>query len=278
MTKQSPCSQNNQISTAAGLLQGNTAAKSGQDLQHEGRHQASALSCCAADSSLPAFEREPAVPQAFVPEQHPLAALWLSRAALSRFSLTALLHLASRVDQLLSASSFDQTTPSAALAEQAHRHQEQSGGASRQRFSAQGIFLDRLRAHLHVRALSCLALAAPATSSSTPTPAPREDCMSAAASAVVNDMGVICQPHRDVMSTVEAADCSVLGNPAQSVAEHDKRPSPPCGEHQSSTQAAGTTVAAAAESGLQQDADPSLQPHDAPLEEAPSAVSCHGWR
>ena len=97
------------------------------------------------------------------PELHFLAPLWLSTAALSGFGLTALLHLACRVDENLSR--LAQTDPDqphipAAGAQQASGQVETSAADNTSPpATTEGMFLEELRRHLHFKSLASLAAA-----------------------------------------------------------------------------------------------------------------------
>lgn len=97
------------------------------------------------------------------PELHPLAPVWLSRAALSRFSLTALLHLACRVDELSgrpAQKDADQHQIPDPGAQQASGQVQKSAGIHLPPSATrQGVFLGELRRHLHFKALATLAAA-----------------------------------------------------------------------------------------------------------------------
>lgn len=97
------------------------------------------------------------------PELHPLALLWLSTAALSGFSLTALLHLACRVDEILCGGAQrdqDQLQIAASGAQQTSGQAQMPAGSNKSSpaiICKEGMFLEELRSHLHSKALVSLA-------------------------------------------------------------------------------------------------------------------------
>ena len=96
----------------------------------------------------------------FIPEHVPLAPLWLSAAALARSSLSALLHLAGRVDKDLCkpVEAESQQQMSTAGAQQTYGQEEKAAGdVSSASAARQGLFLEQLRRHLHVKSLASLA-------------------------------------------------------------------------------------------------------------------------
>ncbi|KAK9831744.1 hypothetical protein WJX74_007802 [Apatococcus lobatus] len=168
--------------------------------------------------------------QAFVPEQHHLAPLWLSNMAVSRFSLTALLHLASRVDEILSRHVLSDPRPqeiSDAGAQQTNNQVEvPAANPSFASAARQGMFLEQLRGQLHYKALASLAAGLP----SRDNPAQLQSVSAAASQPATTQqsadgLAAACQ-EEGVAQPVSLPDCQGMPVAASSAAQ--KRKAPAC--------------------------------------------------
>ncbi len=232
-----------------------------------------------ARNSLPVLE-DLAATHPLVPEQHQLAALWLSRTALSRFSLSLLLHVACQVDHLLVTSahtaSVEQHVSLAAHPQQAPGGGTISDQGPKHHLCIEGGFLKQLRAHLHRKALHHLALAASARFSCAPAPPAPATSKPAPAAA---EKGAHASQHGRASISPENAASPALSCREQAKPGHDESPhgpgSPPAGEPASGSDTAGPTalhpLPAAAHPDYARTVADQTQPANPPAADTPAA-------
>ena len=261
---------------ASGLREISSKGEGARDVPGDIRQQGPAC------NSLPVLE-DLAATHPLVPEQHQLAALWLSRTALSRFSLSLLLHVACQVDHLMAASartaSGQQPVSLAAQIQQARGDGTISDQGPKHHLCIEGGFLNQLRAHLHRKALHHLALAASTRFSCTsPPPAP---ATSKPAPAAAGNGAQASQHGRASTFLIETAASPALSCREQAVPGHNgsahdpTSPNLPAGEPASGSDAAVPTalhpLPAAAYPDYGRAAADQTQPASPPAADAPAA-------